>query len=431
MTVLNEVDFMKLIKEKKTFQLNFIILFFSLSFFSGIFTYMSYFLDNEYLKIWKEIYIILIYIVAFDFKLKKIDVNSIIISLFIGSFFFIEIIYSWLLEIPASIILYQLKNDLLLVLFFICIYNLFLKINYEDIMIFSKKIIKIMIFLGVINAIAMIFEFIFFEQFLNLIGLDMGNWGTAAGVKIITSGSYLRPIGLQSGFVQASNLVLISFIVMNENKIYNIKNKKMKYIINLIFFIAIMLSTYATAIIGFILYVIMKLINKKFKLNLFFILSIILFLFFLYTTHGLGVYEFIYTIYPDKADTSILFRIEGHWDIINDLSKNIISFLLGTGLGVNGIVGLDKELYGIISIATDSAYIYLFSNYGIIGVVAYVFILIYYMIKFNKNDILGIESCLFYILIVDFFFNNTVATFPINFFIVLLINLALRLRRIS
>lgn len=420
---------MRLILNRKDIELKIIMCFFVLCFFTGVFSYLSYLLDNQYIRLWKEIYIILMCVFFWNIKLKSININIVIFSLIGVIYFFVEIIYSLLISIPNDIIIYQLKNDLLLFLFTIYIYIFFLKVNDEEVKIFSKKIIKILIILGSINAFAMILEFIFFEQFLNLIGLDMGNWGTAVGVKIITAGAVLRPIGLQGGFVQASSLVLISFIIMNENKIYNIKNKKIKYIVNLIFIVAIMLSTYATAIIGFTLYVIMKLINKIFKLNLFVALSIILFLFFLYTTHGLGVYEFIYAIYPDKADTSILFRIEGHWDIINDLSKNIISFLLGTGLGVNGVFGLDKEIYGIISIATDSTYIYLFSNYGIIGVLFYIIILIYFMISFYKKDILGIKYCLFYVLIIDFFFNNTIANFPVNFILLLLINLGLKMKR--
>lgn len=420
---------MHLIVNRKDIELKIIMFFFVLCFFSGVFSYLSYFLDNQYIKLWKEIYIIVMCILLFDIRLKDININVLFFSLIGSGFFFIEIIYSLLMDIPDDIIIYQLKNDLLLFLFAICIYIFFVKINDKIIKDFSIKLIKIMIFLGAINAITMILEFVFFEQFLNLIGLDMGNWGTAVGVKIITAGEALRPIGLQGGFVQAATLVLMVFIILNENKMYNIKNKIIKYLLEIIFLIAILLSTYATVIIGLIVYLAMKIINKVLKINIFVFFSVILFVFFLYTSHGLGVYEFVNTIYPDKAYSSILLRVLQHWQIIDEISQHGISFLLGVGLGINGMLGLDKELYGIIPIAIDSTYIYLFSNYGIVGVLFYIFILIYFMINFYKKDILGINYCLFYILIIDFFFNNTINNFPINFILLLLINLGLKMKR--
>ena len=91
--------------------------------------------------------------------------------------------------------------------------------------------------------------------------------------------------------------------------------------------------------------------------------------------------------------------------------------------------GLDKELYGIIPIATDSTYIYLFSNYGIVSILFYIFILIYFIINFYKRDILGIKYCLFYVLVIDFFFNNTLTNFPFNFILLLLINLSLKIKQ--
>lgn len=423
---------MRLVINKKDIEFNIIVLFFILCFFTGVFSYTSYLLDNQYIKLWKEIYIILMCIILIGINIKNINININMgmFSLIGGIYFFIEIIYSLLMDIPNDIIIYQLKNDLLLFLFAICIYIFFIKIDDKGIKDFSIKLVKIMIFLGVLNAITMILEFVFFEQFVNLIGLDMGNWGTAVGVKIITAGEALRPIGLQGGFVQAATLVLMAFIILNENKVYNIKNKIIKYLLEIIFLVSILLSTYATAIIGLIVYLAIKFINKIFKINTFIFFSVILFIFFLYTTHGLGIYEFVNTIYPDKAYSSILLRVLQHWEIIKEVSQDGISFLLGIGLGTNGIFGLDKELYGIMPIATDSAYIYILSNYGIIGVLIYFFLLIYFIIKFYKRDAFGIKYCLFYVLIIDFFFNNTITNFPINFILLLLINLGLKIKRI-
>ncbi|WP_370840247.1 hypothetical protein [Megamonas funiformis] len=422
---------MQLIIDKKIIGLRLIKIFLVICFFSGILSYLSYLFNNEYIKIWKEIYIIILCLYIFNYSLKVINNNMFFFIVILSFFFFLEFIYSLLLNIPINIIIYQLKNDLLLYLFTSCLYVFFIEITHDEIKSFSEKIIKIMIYLGAVNAIAMILEFVFFEQFLNLIGLDMGNWGTSMGVKIITAGEALRPIGLQGGFVQAATLVLMTFIILNENKIYNIKNKIIKYSLEIIFLVAILLSTYATVIIGLIVYLAIKFINKILKINTFMFFSIIIFVFFLYTTHGLGIYEFVNTIYPDKAYSSILIRVLQHWQILDEVNQDGISFLLGVGLGTNGMFGLDKELYGITPIATDSTYIYLFSNYGIIGVLFFIFILIYFIINFYKSDILGMKYCLFYVLIIDFFFNNTLTNFPINFILLLLINLDLKMKRIT
>lgn len=421
---------MQLIVDKKIIGLRLIKTFLVICFFSGILSYLSYLFNNEYIKIWKEIYIIILCFYIFNYSLKVINNKAFFFIVITSFFFFLEFVYSLLLNIPINIIIYQLKNDLLLYLFANCLYVFFIEITHDEIKSFSEKIIKIMIYLGAINAIAMILEFVFFEQFLNLIGLDMGNWGTAVGVKIITAGESLRPIGLQGGFVQTSTLVLFIFVILNENKIYILKNKKIKYFLELIFIIAIILSTYVTAIIGLLIYLFIKFINKIFKTNMTIVLSLILFMFFLYTSHGLGIYELVYEIYPDKAETSILFRVIQHWQIINNIDQNIISLFLGTGLGVNGVFGLDKELYGIISIATDSTYIYLLSNYGIIGVISYIIILYYLIFVFYKMDLLGIKYCLFYIIVIDFFFNNTIVNFPVNYIIILLIMLSFKLKNI-
>lgn len=425
---------MNFIIDKKKFELNLMILFVIICFFSGILTYSSYMIENEYLKIWKEIYILLLglFTCIFNFKFSRIKINYNFFFLFIILIFFlIEIIYSYLLGIAPVIIIYQLKNDLLLFLFAIYISIFFISLNKDEIRVFSIKIIKIIIFLGIINAIAMILQYVFFEQFINLIGLEMGNWGTKVGLKITTVGESLRPIGFQFGFVQAATLVYISFIIMNENKFYKIKYKFIKYLFNIIFITAIILSTYATSIIGAIIYIGIKSINKLFKLNLFIIPSIMIFLLFIYTTHCFDIYDIVSKISPSKAYTSIFLRVEQHLQIINDVSQNLGSIFWGIGLGVNGLFGLDKELYGIVALATDSTYIYILSNYGFIGVIIYVFILFYYMLVFYKNDLLGIKYCLFYILIVDFFFNNTIVNFPVNFLIILLVCMSIRLKDLN
>ena len=419
-----------------------IIFFVIISLFSGIMGYLSYIMDNPIIRLWKEIYILFLSLCILFFNIDKIIKKNInckfLLTIVISIFFFLEVVYSSLiLEIPLIIILYQLKSDLILFMFFVIIYIFFSVLSEEQLKVFSKTIIKLIIFLGVLNAIAMILQTVFFEQFLNLIGLDFGNWGTNVGLRIETVGAdILRPVGFQTGFIPASTVSLLCFFIMNENTIYKISSKFIKLILNIIFIVSIFLSTYATAIIGLIIYFIIKGIyfinlNKIYKKYGIYFLCVLLFGLFFYTTHGLGIYEFVAEYYPDKAYSSIFIRVMLYSDVINNWSNNILSLLLGVGLGTNGTYGMEKDLYGILSIPLDSTYIYILSNYGIIGVLFYVFIMIYFILYFYNNDILGINYFCVYILIVEFFFNNFMVDFPLNFIMIILITLSFRVTNIN
>lgn len=421
---------------------NLIMFFIIISFFSGVMGYLSYMMDSPIIRLWKEIYILFLSLCIIIFNINKIiriNINyKFLLSIFIGLFFLGEIIYSSLIvEIPLIVILYQLKSDLLLFIFFIVMYIFFFSLSKEELKVFSKSIIKLMLFLGLVNAIAMILQAIFFEQFLNLIGLDFGNWGTKVGVRVETVGSdLLRPIGLQTGFISSSTLSLLCFIIINENQIYMIKNKILKLIYNFIFLASILLSTYATAIMGLVLYFIIKIIcyiisNKKNRKYIMFFLYSCIFILFFCATHELSIYELIKSFYPDKAYTSIFIRVMLYSYVINDWNSSISSLLLGLGLGTNGTYGLDKALYGISSIPLDSTHIYLLSNYGFIGILFFSFIMIYYILYFYNNDILGIEYFCMYILIIEFFFNNFMVDFPVNFITILLIVLNLSLSKFN
>lgn len=418
------------------------IFFITISLFSGIMGYLSYIMDNPIIKLWKEIYVLFFSLCIIFFNIDKIVRTNInykfLLTIFISIFFFLEIVYSSLiLEIPLIVILYQLKSDLLLFVFFVIVYIFFFSLSKEQLKIFSKSIIKIVIFLGLFNAIAMILQTIFFEQFLNLIGLDFGNWGTNVGLRIETVGEdILRPVGFQTGFIAASTVSLLSFFIMNENTIYRIRSKFIKLILNIIFIVSIFLSTYATAIIGLVTYFIIKGIyfiklNKLYKKYVIYLFCVLLFGLFFYATHGLDIYEFVAEYYPDKAYSSILIRVLLYSDVINEWSNNILSLLLGVGLGTNGTYGMEKDLYGILSIPLDSTYIYMLSNYGIIGVIFYVFIMIYFILYFYNNDMLGINYFCIYILIIEFFFNNFMVDFPLNFIIMILIPLNFRIANIN
>lgn len=78
---------MRLVINKKNVELKIIEFFYILCFFSGIFSFLSYLVDNQYIKLWKEVYVILMCILFFDIKLKNININVLFFLLIGGGFF--------------------------------------------------------------------------------------------------------------------------------------------------------------------------------------------------------------------------------------------------------------------------------------------------------------------------------------------------------
>ena len=103
--------------------------------------YLSYIMDNPIIKLWKEIYVLFFSLCIIFFNIDKIVRTNInykfLLTIFISIFFFLEIVYSSLiLEIPLIVILYQLKSDLLLFVFFVIVYIFFFSLSKEQLKIF-------------------------------------------------------------------------------------------------------------------------------------------------------------------------------------------------------------------------------------------------------------------------------------------------------
>ena len=429
---------------KKIFFDKLIIFFIICVFFIGIFNLISVIVDNNIIKLWKEFYILFLLLIIILIRNKQIYIklkyNNIILILILMYYFVIEIIYNLIIDIPITFIAYQIKNDFFPLIFGIIIYIYIYNLGNNDYINFLRKIAKLVIILGAINAVAVILEHIFVENFLSLLGINFGNWGSSSGVKIITTGDTVRPIGFQTSFDQVGSLLLFCYILLKENKLNIIKNKCIDYLLSVIFVIGIYLSTYATAMLGLIFYILIKyseklLIKLKFNMMLrctiiwFFLICVFFALFM--STHELTIYEFIAKINPMKAYNSIFTRISQHWEILNNMDS-IISLFLGVGFGVNGAYGA----YGIESVfakktqlATDSTYIYLISNYGIIGMIIFVMIfsiLILYFMNKNK-DVFGLKYFCIYVLVIMFFYNNIIASFTNSLILILFIILNFRL----
>jgi hypothetical protein len=389
---------------------------------SGVFGYLAYLYDNPMIRLWKEgiviFWIASIYLTHF----AKISVRQYSILVLIFFIFFLFSLYSFFyIGVNIQLILYQMKNDLLVTLFAFFAY-IFIK-NIEKREEYILILTQLIVYCGLLNAIAMILEFSLFEEFLNLIGLSVGNWGSSVGIKIITSGAYLRAPGLQAGFVPAATLSLFSLIIiLNNHKI--IKKSSIRYFFMLLLFLSILASTYKNAMLGLVIILFFYFINlikmnNIIKIILEVILASTVFMMLFISTHFYSFYDLIAEVDPYYAYNSIYIRIVLFKDILNQMI-DFPTLFFGLGLGLNGTYGLDKEIYGIYAIPTDSSYIFLASNYGIVGLLVIILFLLYLYIISIKKGCFDIRYIILYTLFIEFFYNNIITNFPINYFLALL-----------
>ncbi|WP_323113019.1 hypothetical protein, partial [Serratia liquefaciens] len=201
----------------KNIPVSFLLFFLTLCFFSGVIGIASAMLGMPVLKVWKEALIVILFFIALFFSKGKVSSKIIIpttILLLIGAFS----IYS-MLDILAShtfIILYQLKFDIIPVMFIVAVLIIFSKMSKEELLAFSIKFVKMTLFLGALNAIAVILQQLFPDSFMGLLGLDAGQWGSDAGVRLNSTEGNIRAIGLQLSFTMSGVLMLFCMILSVE-----------------------------------------------------------------------------------------------------------------------------------------------------------------------------------------------------------------------
>jgi hypothetical protein len=320
-------------------------------------------------------------------------------------------------------VVYQFKLDLLLFIFTVVIYFFFQKLEKEKVESFLYLLVKIVIILGFLNAIAAIFESIFFENFIALLGISDGDWGTHGGLRIITTFGHLRAPALLTGFVQSGTMILLSWVLFlyYNDKLFSF-NRFSKLVITLIFFYAIVSTTYKTALLGFflvLLFYFIDRVNIKHKLFFFTFFSILLFILFFTSSVSYWLYELLRPYNESLVYNSIYLRVKFHYDIFLQVDS-ISDLLFGVGYGVNGTFGTKDSLD---SIPLDSTFIYIFSNYGLLGVVLFLLICLKLIFQLNSSDYRErpLFFYLIYIVTLEFFFNNVIANFPLNYVLSLLL----------
>lgn len=414
----------------------FLLLFLFISFFSGVVSLASVVLNMAILKLWKEAFMALMLVVAICYSGGRVSAKSIIptiILLAILTFAILTIATNF--NSKNFIIFYQLKFDVLPMLFLIAVLIILSKQSLQDLEALCISVAKMMFFLGGLNAVAIILQQLFPDSFMGLLGLSAGEWGSDSGVRLNSTEGNIRAIGFQLAFTMSGVLMFFCLVVSFEaRKLF--AGKRWLLFFSPLFMVAIICTTYKTAILAALVYLLTKVIEFLFRRTsgiIVFCMGLVIFSMFCYSTHSYDVYEIVRKYNENAAYNSIYLRVWEHLKILSDLDSTG-KILFGAGLGLNGTFGLDKSLYGIQAIPIDSAYIYMVSNYGFVGFFTYLALMVYLQFKLYKIkrfDIFGARYFVFFTLTIELFYNLGLGNFPNNILLILFVAIPFVLHRKS
>lgn len=386
--------------------------------FSGVVSLISVKFDNPILRIWKELIIIGILILSVVGALfrKNIPLTKLVsLFLLLAPAFLLYFLFS--LNTNTLLVAYQIKNDVVPFLFAFSLYIILSGQSDDD--YFYNRLIKVVVITATINSFFVYIESMFPTAFMATLQIEeFNNSGGKSGIRLDNALGSLRAMGTMTTFINAGTLTFFGVVCVLESGLY--KGIK-KWVLLGIMVSALMLTTYKTAMIALVIYVITKIIYSFFKrlrgakvIYLFSALITFMFMGFVFNTFT--VYDSLAnTKYKPFAYNSIYLRSLQHADIINDMERKN-DFYTGLGVGTNGTMGPNEKLK-LKSKALDSTYIYIMSNYGFLGVLSYTFILfmllIYFCAQNNRFDNI-VVVLLFYTFGVEFFINNTFSNFPCN-----------------
>lgn len=386
--------------------------------FSGVISLLSVKVNILALRLWKEGIIIsfLLICIGVTFLKDRVRIRNLIILL--ALFFPFMILYVLLsVNVNKLLIAYQIKVDIIPVFYVIALSLIITTKKSAD--IFYQKLLKLIVIVAIINSLFIYLESLFPSFFMSFLEIDdMNNSGRASGVRLDNTLWGLRAMGTMTSFINAGTLTLFGFICLLDGKVFK---GAVKWICLLMLLSAMVLTTYKSTMIGFLVYAMTKVTYHVFKRIpaskfIYLFSAAIFFMIMAFSFLTYGVYDvFSPTKYKKIAYDSIYVRVQQHQDILGEMEAND-GFYTGLGLGKNGNMGPDEKLK-LTSKPLDSTYIYIMSNYGIIGVIIWVslfFGLLLYLCSLgNRVDTVAV-SMLLYALGVEFFINNIFTNFPCN-----------------
>ncbi|MCR0999120.1 hypothetical protein [Serratia rubidaea] len=386
--------------------------------FSGVVSLISVKLDNPVLRIWKEAIIIGILLLSvFSALLRKNIALTKLASLFLLLVPAFLLYFLFSINTNTLLVAYQIKNDVVPLLFAFSLYIILS--DLESTGEFYKKMIKLVVVTATINSFFIYIESMFPSAFMATLQIEeFNNSGGKSGIRLDNALGSLRAMGTMTTFINAGTLTFFGIVCVLESGFYT---RLKKWVLFAIMVSALILTTYKTAMIALAIYLVTKVVYTFFKRlrgskMIYLFSAVVTFLFMGFVFNTFTVYDALAgTKYKPFAYNSIYLRSLQHSDVIKDM-ENRDSFYTGLGVGTNGTMGPNEKLK-LKSKALDSTYIYLMSNYGFLGALLYVsvllMLLLYFCSQSSKFDNIAIIF-LFYTLGADFFINNTFSNFPCN-----------------
>ncbi|MEQ5972476.1 O-antigen ligase family protein [Serratia liquefaciens] len=396
--------------------------------FTSIFSLVAARLDNPALKLWKEVLVIIYYLLSVFFILLrgKIKVVNLILGIIIPAFILTTYVISSLGD-ELALVLYQFKSDFIPFFFVLGLVNVFL--SFDDGLELYRKLCKTLIIVGIINIGVIIVQKVFTEWFMVFLQVDeFNNSSRGSGLRLDNVSDNLRAMGTLTSFIGSGTLMVLCFFVTLES---GVVSKKIKIILATAFLAGAIATLYKTAIIGIAAYTIIKLfliflrVDRKLERVIWGGASVTVFFVSMFVFNSYFVYDQVKnTSLHDSAYSSIFIRVQQHNDIFNDVEKN--SLLTGVGIGTNGTEGPSGLKQA--SKALDSTYVNVLSNYGLLGVIVYLVVYLTIMLNIIAKPGIGTNLALvllFYHLGIEFFTNNILMNFPLNLFFYIFIYLSL------
>lgn len=392
--------------------------------FTSVFSLIAVKTDNQLIKLWKEILVILFYICSvFSLISKKIvGKTAFILAIFIPVYTTVVYFLTSLGD-NTTLVFYQYKNDLIPFLFCLGAYCI---IDVAQVGKVYEKVCKILVTLGIINIAFILIQSMFTAWFLVFLQIDdFNNQSGASGLRLDNTNGNIRAMGTMTSFIGSGTFMILCIFILLESKVFN---KKTKTILLPIFLVGALITTYKTVMIALVIYIPLRLIlffvrgntNRKAIIG---VVTFLTFIVMAFCFNNTFLYDKLNgTSLKDAAYGSVYIRVIQHQDILKDVEK--VSLFTGVGIGVNGTEGPKDVKSRYSSKALDSTYVNLLSNYGLIGVLTYLLIFTGIFLKSIFIGGLGDElTCfiVFYHIGVEFFANNMLMNFPVNLYFSLFI----------
>lgn len=365
--------------------------------------------------VYKESFcILIIFISLFEiYKLNKISLTFIASMGFSLVAFFSIFISELYNSLPIFNYIYEMK---IFFFYFILFTSMTLLCStYKSTEDNIKLATKVFLIFSIINVIFSIVQRYYFSDVIASFGFESSveardSFGSENSIVIQTQNGLFRTIGTFSApMVLAEYLMFSTFLFSLKAKDLMIKIVWISLSILAIYF-----TSYKTVLMYLPAVILLSFLNTRYRKVTTASYCFFLLIFGFLATHTHIVYNVVYPFHQVYAEYSVRLRIEFLFDVFSQMD-NIWKLLFGVGYGYNGgFLGYFED-----SVPLDSIYIWMLSNYGFVGVIVFL-MLIVFLYNYKPFPATGeheeiFYSCKDYIVLVvcaNFFWNNIFINYP-------------------